>query len=93
MSDPQLAMRGPPGPAGMTGRSGPVVSSFLHKHTPLICIPSIHFTLDEKHIRLLELPHVKGSAVFKYLSLPNTYTCITHTLSAVIYVLFMISKI
>lgn len=26
LSAPQLTMRGPPGPAGMTGRSGPVVS-------------------------------------------------------------------
>lgn len=27
LSDPQLTMRGPPGPAGMTGRSGPLVSA------------------------------------------------------------------
>lgn len=35
-SAPQLAMRGPPGPSGMMGRSGPLVSSLRqpkHKHT------------------------------------------------------------
>lgn len=57
-------MRGPPGPGGMTGRSGPLVSSLRqpkHKHTTdLITAPASPFTFYEKLIRWLELLPVKA---------------------------------
>lgn len=55
--DPQLAMRGPPGPAGMTGRNGPVVSSFSNfqhsnivQHEPKLCFS------PERTLWLMRLP-------------------------------------
>lgn len=78
-------MRGPPGPAGMTGRSGPVVSRFWRPSTrrlvhsiDLLTVSSARFTVYEKHIWWSVFASCEGIN-FEHLSFPNTYlfsTCI-----------------